>query len=109
MLSTTPVRTLLVAGLLAAAPRAGTAATALSIDGLYCLSQGNGRGYCEATVSGGTGGYTYSWKPQSLWGPANTALVRCTPYTMQTVTVTVTDSSGATATAETSFYCGAGV
>ncbi|MCC9311089.1 hypothetical protein LN042_29170 [Kitasatospora sp. RB6PN24] len=67
---------------------------------------------CQAWASGGTGSYTYTFtgvvnatflgymsSPDDGWG-------MCNDGQHTTIQVTVTDSSGATATARTSFLCG---
>ena len=50
-------------GLLGVSASPGSARTPLSIDQLYCQPSGWGTMSCTATVSGGTGSYTYTWRP----------------------------------------------
>lgn len=94
---------------LLAVPTKSAAPTPLNV-WLYCISIGHQRLECQYEVTGGTGVYTYLWKPKPYAGgsiPSGTALVNCTrAYSYQTVTLTATDSSGATASATYTAYCG---
>lgn len=88
-------------------------AATLTIDVLDCNSLRNGRkttGFlCEAYVSGGTGGNTYTWSVRALsqedWANGSTLNSQCSVGTWQSVQLTVRDSSGARATPSRSFYC----
>ncbi|MEO6500447.1 MAG: hypothetical protein ABIQ09_00875 [Jatrophihabitantaceae bacterium] len=65
--------------------------------------------HCEATVSGGTPAYTYSWNPSgslSNGGAMNT--LYCAPGYTFIVTVRVTDRLGASASKTISAYCAGG-
>lgn len=84
---------------------------ALTITDVYCLSNGTSSmggntGSCRSTVTGSTGTITYSWSPQPVLTSDGSARIPCTPGTYQYVTLTVTDSSNATDSATTWFYCG---
>lgn len=99
-------------GLTAAAPapspETANEATPVTV-WLYCISLGHGRFECQYDASGGTGVYTsYSWNPTPTVGGngGGLAIVRCNAYQYRTVSLTVTDSNGATGTASGSFYCG---
>ncbi|MBV9792275.1 MAG: hypothetical protein JOZ51_29085 [Chloroflexi bacterium] len=81
-------------------------AATLRIDNLYCLSLGHGRAECQASASGGTGSYTYTWNPTPYAGSGGYVLIYCTAYRNKTVNLTVRDSSGATVSSSTVFYCG---
>lgn len=98
--------TVAATGLLGSTPAPSRAMTALQIDYMYCLSTGHGRAECQSSVSGGTGSYTYTWNPRPYAGPQGHVLIYCTAYSYKTVTLTVTDSSGATSTVQNTFYCG---
>lgn len=74
--------------------------------GAYCLPTGHGRTECHASASGGTGIYTYTWAQVPFAGGGSLALFYCTPYQYNSYTVTVTDSNGATASAEGWTECG---
>ncbi|MFE9428323.1 hypothetical protein ACFYNO_35845 [Kitasatospora sp. NPDC006697] len=90
---------------------AGFGTGACTDDGLYPGKVNVDEFDCSAWASGGTGSYTYtfsgvanatfrgSFSPDDGWGI-------CVLGQRTTVQVTVTDSSGATATAQTSFICG---
>lgn len=96
------------AGLLGVSSKSIAAPTPISV-GIYCVSQGHQRLECQAAVSGGTGSYTYQWTPGPLpvGNGQDHVLVRCgPPYTNVTVSLTVTDSNGATGSGETGAFCG---
>jgi hypothetical protein len=76
-----------------------------AIDFLDCINKGPGRLHCLASVSGGTGIYTYTWMPAPSYGSGGSVTIDCYAN-YQAVTVTVTDSSGATASRSGDFYCG---
>jgi len=103
------IRALLITtalGLLAIPGTRGSASTTVAA-GLYCISLGHQRLECHADASGGTGSYTYAWSPTPLTGSGDLVIVRCAQaYHNQSVTVTVTDSNGASDTASTVAFCG---
>lgn len=90
-------------------------ASTLSITGMTCnvgsrnSEYGNTLNFnCWAGVSGGTGSYTsYVWymEPTSFptSGPQWTYM--CTEWVTRTISLTVTDSAGATAVRSTTLYC----
>lgn len=71
----------------------------------YCLPAGWGSTECYASASGGTEYYTYEWTPAPFLAGDRSALFYCRRYWYNSYTVTVTDSSGATAYAEGWTYC----
>lgn len=86
----------------------GTSRTTLDV-GMYCISLGHQRLECHFEVSGGTGVYTYQFTPPASRVAADVgiAIVPCArAYSLQTVYLTVTDSSGATGSASATEYCG---
>jgi hypothetical protein len=91
-------------------PRLTTTST-LTVTSLQCYDLGGGGSHyneteCYASASGGTGYYTWSWDVIVTSGDENSPYITgvCTdPY--YRVTVTVTDSSGATASLSKSFPC----
>ena len=91
--------------LLAAPVRRGSARTPLSVS-MYCLYTSYQLLDCEASPSGGTGTYTYQWTPTPSWGGNETALISCQYNRNKTVSVIVTDSDGATASATAVAFCG---
>ena len=69
---------------------ASPSSTLLSVS-MYCEF-----GYCEATASGGSGNYTWTWQnanPDNTEGTISTA-TPCWSYNGQTVTVTATVNDG---------------
>lgn len=108
------LRRLLAVLLLALVASTATPAHAatLTVNVLDCNSLEDGRKtsrfICEAYVSGGTGGNTYSWSaagtPTNTSG-SSTLISYCSVGTSVSVQFTVRDSSGARATASTRFYC----
>ncbi len=72
-------------------------ATTLTITDLFCERTLMGM-RCEGYVSGGTGGYTFTWSETAQYrsdGPnSSTITINCQGYRL--VTFTVTDSSNAT-------------
>jgi hypothetical protein len=94
-----------IVALSGAAPAPAPRDNAISIDSLYCLSIGHGRGECQATVSGASGTVTYTYNPTPFAGSGDFVLVYCTAYRNKKVTLTVTDGSSSDY-AETTFYCG---
>lgn len=90
-------------------------ATTLSAGPMGCANNGGGSFYCVASPSGGTGTYTsFVWKIQegtTSLGSSTTSIPElqsyCTVGKYYTVSVTVTDSAGATAsTGGFRFRCG---
>jgi hypothetical protein len=67
---------------------------------------------CEGHVSGGTGGNSYSWNPysghQSNSTDYSSTTIYCQVGFWYSVTMTVTDSSSATASKTISAYCSGG-
>jgi hypothetical protein len=100
--------------LMGSSPAQGTAASrTLTIVELSCLPNGaspngDGTGTCVASVTGGTGIYTYSWEPEPERMTGNRARIPCILDYDRNVWLTVTDSNGATAFEATSFFCGEG-
>lgn len=87
--------------------------TSLDITNVWCVSNGaspngEGTGACSATVTGGTGTYSYTWEPQPIFttNGGSWARIPCTLGYYQNVWLTVTDSGGATDTFSTGFFCG---
>jgi len=95
-------------GLLGAAPSPAPAAGKTLIVGVNCYSLGRGRLQCEALVDNGTGPFTFSWTPTPTAGGGSEglAIVPCTQWHYQTVSVTVTDANSDTGSDSGSFYCG---
>ena len=64
---------------------------------------------CTATVTGGAGIYTYTWFPSSAVlfpaGTGNTFLGYCTPSNAVSVSVSVTDVTGAKGKASAKLTC----
>ncbi len=99
---------LALAPLVPAAAQAGPLTVGVSCYGLG-LSYNRGAFGCDAYTSGGTGLYSYSWTPA-----ANADIVEnggdyiygsCTLGRTARVNLVVTDSSGASVTAVSRFYC----
>lgn len=102
------VLTVVALVLLAAPFKRGSARTGLDV-ALYCISLGHQRLECHFDVSGGTGVYTYQFTPPAsrIAEDIGLAIVPCAPaYTLEDVTLVVTDSAGATGSALTTTYCG---
>ena len=77
--------------------------TPLSVT-VLCLSTSEGdQHYCGANASGGSGGYQYSWSyfgegtMTSSGSTADVTINNCSGTSLNVISVTVTDSSGATA------------
>jgi hypothetical protein len=94
------------------------AETTLTVVGVYCNNNGGGTFGCFVDATGGTGTYvnhTLRWTERRLsttYGPytasggSNSYVTgNCTVGWTLSVTGTVTDSQGATASATTSFVC----
>lgn len=95
------------------APRTTIGGT-LHVTNLWCEDTGGGGTYytttaCVGQVSGGTGGNTFNWNVIQTYredGPETSYIEGvCNRGTYLTVTFSVTDSSGATAQASTTFRC----
>ena len=100
-------------GVMGAAPAPEIVAARSLAASVSCLPNGaspsgGGTGACVASVTGGTGIYSYAWEPEPERVSGNRARIPCVLNNYQNVIVTVTDSNGATATATTTFYCGEG-
>jgi hypothetical protein len=97
------IRTLIIgaagAAVLAAAAPAAQAAGPLRVTSLFCES-GESQYTCSAGATGGTGSISYAWSPGDE-GP-------CSVGQGEYVTVTVTDSTGATASLGKGFACRTG-
>jgi hypothetical protein len=101
------VLTIVAVGLLLIPGKSGTASPTPVAVGIYCISLGHQRLECHADVSGGTGVYTYQWSRTPIAGSTDLVIVRCArAYSNQTVTLTVTDSGGATGSSTTTTFCG---
>lgn len=94
-----------VVGLLATSVIPGAASTTLSVDLVYCSSLGGGSFECYATLSGGTGPYTYTWTPTPVVNHGYYMTGNCTVGRPKVVHLTVTDSTGATDSQSGSFQC----
>ncbi|HEX8241966.1 MAG TPA: S8 family peptidase [Longimicrobium sp.] len=74
------------------------------------VSCDSGSGYCEATAAGGSEtGYSFTWSNATEQYDADgysTAYPFCGGTKFVSVSATVTDSNGATATGSSSYYCG---
>lgn len=102
------VLTLVVFALLAAPIKRGQASTTLDV-GLYCISLGHQRLECHFEVNGGTGIYSYQFTPQAsrIAEDVGIAIVPCgPPYTLEYVTLYVTDSNNNTGNGSAWGYCG---
>ena len=91
-----------------------TTGSGLRVTQLQCEDAGGGgvnytTTACLGLVEGGTGGNTYTWNVIQTWREdfANGSQIAgvCSRGTNLTVNFTVTDSSGATAAASTTFHC----
>ncbi|HST21373.1 MAG TPA: hypothetical protein VLR90_09670 [Blastocatellia bacterium] len=60
---------------------------------------------CSADVTGGTGVYTYQWTPTPVSGGGKNARYGCSGQSIY-ISLTVTDSNGASDTYASTFYCG---
>ncbi|MBV6703047.1 hypothetical protein [Kitasatospora aureofaciens] len=101
-----PLLALAALGLAAPAHADGALGVSMSCEGV-----GNSAWLCDATASGGSGAYSYSWTPLvnanvTSGGATESAFGRCRSNNVATVQVTVTDTStGATASQQDRFYC----
>ncbi len=78
-----------------------------SVDVVFtCLSLGWGRMECYVEGSGGTAPYSYAWNPGPYLNEGDRVEIYCSPYRWQTITVTATDSTGASVSCTRQFYCG---
>jgi hypothetical protein len=102
------VLTLVVLVLLSAPVERGAARTGLDVN-MYCISLGHQRLECHFEVTGGTAPFTYQFSPQAsrVAEDIGMAIVPCGPaYTLEYVTLYVTDSNNATGNITTVGYCG---
>jgi hypothetical protein len=111
------VAVLLVVCAVAAAQPAHAAT--LTVNSVTCWQTGTypadpanyGTYACTANVSGGTGSYSYTWTVSTGWSPGGTfsggqtITGNCKYNTVRINSVTVTDSSGATASGTGSIVC----
>ncbi|HEY0734744.1 MAG TPA: hypothetical protein VGD69_07535 [Herpetosiphonaceae bacterium] len=102
---------LLFAAALATAHSAA-AVEPLTITSLKCENLGAGKALCDATVTGGTGSYTYTWSklvggtPMNSWTTTDgSTMTGCTVGTTNYFRLVVQDSAGATASATRGVYC----
>lgn len=93
-----------IASVIASAPPAF--ADTLTVTSMDCEGRPVGA-LCDAYVAGGTGGYTYSWsrytRTRSDFVDGSLVTFSCSGYVP--ITFTVTDSSGATASATRYTFC----
>lgn len=88
-------------------PDLPAAAATANVDVVFtCLSLGWGRMECYVEGSGGTAPYSYAWNPGPYLDEGDRVEVYCSPYRWQTITVTATDSTGASVSCTRQFYCG---
>lgn len=94
-------------------------AATLTVNAVTCWQTGTypadpanyGTYACTATVSGGIGSYSYTWTVSTGWSPGSTfpggstITGTCKYNTVRLNRVTVTDSSGATASGSGSVVC----
>ncbi|MEY9892845.1 hypothetical protein ABIA31_006523 [Catenulispora sp. MAP5-51] len=104
-----PLAALLSAAALGVASPAHAAGLSATAD---CSSSGGGHFVCAATVSGGTAPYTFAWTPitnAAITHGANgqVALGLCTVKRQSALSLTVTDSTGATTTTTGGLDCSA--
>ena len=97
--------------------RATEAETTLSVNGVYCNNNGGGAFGCYVDVSGGSGSYvnyalswtqrrlSYTYGPFTASGSDPYVWGNCSVGWTLSVTATVTDSQGATATGTTTHIC----
>lgn len=80
-------------------------ATTLTITAIVCESTTHAV-VCDGYVSGGTPAYTYTWSPAAN-DTSNSSMhtFYCAPYATLTISLTVRDSLGATASKTISAYC----
>jgi hypothetical protein len=102
--------TLTVVGLGMSSPLPASATT-LTVTSLGCEPRPAAI-ICEGYVSGGTGGNSYSWTPysghQSNFANSSSTTIYCQVGFWYSVTMTVTDSSNATASKTINAYCSGG-
>ena len=94
-----------VAALVGVQGKSGAAQTSLSV-GIDCIPL-PGQLRCTAVVSGGTGSYTYQWTPTPVSGGGRNARFGCSGQSIF-LSVTVTDSNGATGSDSGTYLCGGG-
>ncbi|HEY0735800.1 MAG TPA: hypothetical protein VGD69_12890 [Herpetosiphonaceae bacterium] len=94
---------------IASQPQPAVASTLTATLGCETLRTGF---ICDGYVSGGTGIYTYSWnilyKSRYDGAASSTITVSCSIGTTRSVTFSVQDSSGATASKSVNVYCSGG-
>jgi hypothetical protein len=102
---------LLALGATLSSPQPARAAEPLAVS-VYCEGTGGSiyaNFFCDAYPSGGTGGETYTWSGNSYatftFISGDFASGRCRVGYTGRITVTVRDSSGATASASPLFRC----
>ena len=90
--------------------RLDATAGTLTVTSLQCYDVGGGGQYynyteCFASASGGTGAYTWEWDVIVTSGDENSPHISGVCTDSYPVTVTVRDSSGATASLSKTFRC----
>ena len=95
---------LAIAALIGVPGRSGAAQTSLIVS-IECIPL-PGQLRCTADVTGGTGSYTYQWTPTPVFGNGGrNARFNCSGPS-RALSVTVTDSNGATGSDSGTFFCG---
>lgn len=114
MLTPPRIRSLTLAGLAVLGLGVGAVpayATTLTITALSCEAEPAGV-LCDGWVSGGTPPYTYTWNPATNYrhdySNQSEETIYCAPGTRFSLTFSVRDSLGATASKTIGVYCSGG-